>query len=71
MASICVAILSGCESRDYLGQPCPYCGVAMSGFNGRNDWRASSRDHRIPKSLSAFEALGKGQRPVLARAGRE
>jgi len=29
----------------------------MSDFNGRNDWRAPSRDHRIPKSRGASNAL--------------
>src|SRR5262249_22995756 len=35
---------------EYLGKPCPSCGVAMSDINGPNDHRAPSRDHRIPKS---------------------
>ena len=35
---------------EYLGAPCPYFSVAMSDFNGRNDWRAPSRNHRIPRS---------------------
>jgi hypothetical protein len=35
---------------EYLGLPCPYCGIAMSDLNGRNEWRAPSRDHCTPKS---------------------
>jgi hypothetical protein len=29
---------------EYLDQPCPYCGVPMTDWNGREDWRAPSRD---------------------------
>jgi hypothetical protein len=25
---------------EYLDRPCPYCGILMTDWNGRNDWRA-------------------------------
>jgi 5-methylcytosine-specific restriction endonuclease McrA len=30
--------------------PCRYCGVLMTDWNGREDWRAPSRDHQIPRA---------------------
>jgi 5-methylcytosine-specific restriction endonuclease McrA len=38
------------QLTEYLDTPCPYCGVLMTDWNGREDWRAPSRDHRIPRS---------------------
>ena len=35
---------------DYLDQPFPYCGVLMDDRDGRESWRAPSRDNRIPRS---------------------
>jgi 5-methylcytosine-specific restriction endonuclease McrA len=35
---------------EHLDQSCPYCGVLITDWNGRSDWRAPSRDHRIPRS---------------------
>ena len=35
---------------EYLGQPCPYCGILMADWNGQNDWRTPSRDHKLPRS---------------------
>ena len=35
---------------EWLDQPCPYCGVLMMDWNGREGWRAPSRDHQIPRA---------------------
>ena len=45
---------------EYLDRPCPYCGILMTDWNGRNDWRAPGRDHKIPRSRggrNAFENI--------------
>ena len=35
---------------EYLDRACPYCNVLMTDRDGRESWRAPSRDHKIPRS---------------------
>ena len=51
---------------EHLDRPCPYCGIAMNDFNGRNDWRAG----RV-KPISAFKALRASETTSLSRGGPE
>jgi hypothetical protein len=39
---------------EYLDRPCGYIGVLMTDWNGWEDWRAPSRDHRIPRRSSSY-----------------
>jgi hypothetical protein len=48
---------------EYLGRPCPYCGIAMSDFNGPNDWRPK------PRHLAEFSPGAENAAPCRIRNG--